>query len=111
VFYVNASGTISDDGVADHIGDDLKRIGARLEAVTAKARFAYAPHVSSEAIARGFFGDVDAMQGKTRTILVGAALTFDILAQVIPQTRAMVRRHLGASRASGVARGRAARSR
>jgi hypothetical protein len=109
VFYVNASGTIPDDAIARNIAADLARFGARLEEVTAQARFAYAPHVGSDAIARGFFGDVDALQGRNRTILVGAALTFDILAQVIPQTRAMVQRHLAS--ASGGASVRAARSR
>ena len=94
VFYVNASGAATDDAIVDNIAADLRRIGAKLDEVTASAHFAYAPHVDSDTLARGFFAEVDALQGKNRTIAVGAAFTFDILAQVVPQARDMVRRHV-----------------
>jgi hypothetical protein len=94
VFYVNASGSASDAAIADNIDADLRRVGARLVDVTAAAHHAYAPHVDSDALAGGFFRDVAALQGRNRTIAVGAAFTFDILAHVIAQTRDVVGRHI-----------------
>jgi len=94
VFYVNAGDAARDEVIVDNIAGDLRRIGAHLDDVTAATRFDYAPHVDSEAVADGFFADVAALQGTNRTIAVGAAFTTDMLAQVVAQTRDVVRRHI-----------------
>jgi len=94
VFYVNADGGAGDDAIAANIAADLRRLGARLDDVTASARFDYAPHVDSAALADDFYLELDRLQGKHRTIGVGATYTFDILAHVIPQARDVVRRHV-----------------
>ncbi len=93
VFYVNADGA-SDDVVEANLGDDLCRIGARLERVTEAARFEYAPYVDGAALADGFYVELDRLQGQRATLGVGATYTFDIMAHVMPQARDIVRRHV-----------------
>lgn len=53
----------------------------------------YFPHVDSEAMAAGFFDDLEALQGQRHTYYVGEVLSFTLVELVVQYSEALVEEH------------------
>lgn len=94
VIYVNADGSASDDAIIGHIREDLARVGGRVTKVHTTRRYDYMPHVTGEDLGQGFYERLWSMQGKNRTIGVGASHTFDVLPDVVRHAKHTVKTHV-----------------
>lgn len=78
------------------LGADVAAQGGRLERVALRREWDYFPHVGTEALRRGFFRRVAAMQGRGGVYYVGGALGFETVEHSARQARGLVRRWFGA---------------
>lgn len=93
VFYTFTSKGISEAQIEADIAAMMERIGGEVIEVIETRRWRYFPHVTSEAMAAGFFDDVRAMQGQQRTWYTGGQLDFDIVEGAVSHARALVEGH------------------
>ncbi|MEO1210208.1 MAG: FAD-dependent oxidoreductase [Cyanobacteria bacterium J06638_20] len=52
----------------------------------------YFPHVTSEAMASGFYDHLEAIQGQRNTFYVGGLMNFELVETIVEYTKALVRR-------------------
>jgi hypothetical protein len=50
----------------------------------------YFPHVTSEALASGFYDQLEAMQGQRHTFYVGGLMNFELVETIVEYTKALV---------------------
>lgn len=94
VVFVNADGSASDEQIIENIRIDLGRTGAGLKRVHTRRKHDYMPHVNGESLANGFYERLWQLQGRNRTLGVGASHTFDILPDVVAQAQYCVTQHV-----------------
>ncbi|NDD31263.1 MAG: hypothetical protein EB084_23680, partial [Proteobacteria bacterium] len=70
-FYVLNDDKKTDAEVEANIADDVKKLGGTLGAVRESARWSYFPHVTADAMANGYYGRLEGLQGQNRTTYVG----------------------------------------
>jgi len=73
-FYVLGDWKISDAAVLKNIEQVVKQLGGTLEEVLHHERWKYFPHVSSEVLKKGFFDQLEALQGSNNTYFTGELL-------------------------------------
>ena len=71
---------------------DLQRLGARLEKVVEARRWSYFPHVTTAAMAGGFYKRLEALQGQRRTFYCGEIMSFSTLECCARYARDLVER-------------------
>ena len=71
---------------------DLQRLGARLEKVVEARRWPYFPHVTTAAMAGGFYKRLEALQGRRRTFYCGEIMSFSTLECCARYARDLVER-------------------
>jgi hypothetical protein len=87
VFHLLAPDGVPDAELARRIGEDVARLGGRLERVRAAKRWRFFPHFTSAFMQSGGLGTIDRWQGQHRTHLVGEALSFSTMARVAEHAR------------------------
>jgi hypothetical protein len=75
------------------LGQDVASRGGQLETVLLHQEWDYFPHVSPAALRRGFYYQVDALQGKRHTFYVGSTLAFETVEHSARQANALIRQH------------------
>jgi predicted NAD/FAD-dependent oxidoreductase len=82
VFHLFAPPHLTDEECLSRIAADVARLGGRVEKLHAARRWQFFPHFTCEALAAGVLGDIERWQGRTRTWLIGEALSFATMARV-----------------------------
>ncbi|HEY4183323.1 MAG TPA: FAD-dependent oxidoreductase [Kofleriaceae bacterium] len=103
VFHLLAPDALPDAELARRIGEDVARLGGRLEAVRAVRRWRFFPHFTSAAMQSGVLTKIDRWQGQHRAHLVGEALSFATMARVAENARNHALRMIAATTRVSVA--------
>jgi hypothetical protein len=101
--YVLADGIMSDAEVERICAADFAGMGARLEQVVQARRWHYFPHVDSDAMAGGFYEDLEALQGSNHTYYAGEVMTFATIEHCARYSRRLVERFFAGSADRGAA--------
>lgn len=72
---------------------DLERMGARLHRVVQVRRWKYFPHVGPEAMAAGWYHEVESMQGANRTYYAGEIMSFATVELCARYARSLIQRY------------------
>lgn len=95
--YVLADGLMSDAEVERICAADFEGMGARLEEVVQARRWHYFPHVGSDAMAGGFYDDLENLQGSNHTYYAGEIMTFATIEHCARYSRHLVERFFAGS--------------
>jgi len=68
----------------------MEAVGGQVLEILETRRWKYFPHVDSQAMAAGFFDQVEALQGTQQTFYTGGQLDFDIVEGAISYSRHLV---------------------
>lgn len=99
VYMMNRDG-LSHDALFDNLRRDLasietldgRPVAIRVEEILHHEDWTYFPHVSSDDMARGFFEEVEALQGRLRTYFTGGLLGFETVHNTMRYSEALVDR-------------------
>lgn len=86
VAYVNASGKVSDEVIKNNIKEDLVKLNGKPKRFLNIKHWPYFPHVDGDALKEGFYQEMEKLQGKSNTVLVGSYLTFDTMFHAADQS-------------------------
>ena len=73
-----------------------KATGLTLVAYDTYSEFPYFPHVSSTAMAAGFYDQLEAQQGRQNTFYVGGLMNFELVETIVNYSRQLVATHFPA---------------
>ena len=90
--YVLGDGTMSEAEIEQTCADDFRRLGGELEEVVLSRRWRYFPHVASEAMAEGYYDELEALQGTRRTYYAGELMSFSTVELCARYSRDLVDR-------------------
>ena len=82
---------VRDDEVQGWLAADVATLGGTVTHTLVEKRWTYFPHVSSEELARGFYGRLHALQGLRGTYLTGAVLNFETVEHAAAHAQRLVR--------------------
>lgn len=92
--YVRGDFTMSQEQIVAMCAEDLQRLGARLDRVLQVRRWKYFPHLSTAAMAGGWYETLEAMQGARHTYYAGEVMSFSCIAACVQYARHLVGRFL-----------------
>ena len=95
--YVMSDGTHDDATVLGNVEADLKAVGAQLQQVWRHDKWDFYPHVTPEAFRAGFYPEIEALQGRNHTFIVGEIMAAASVESVARYSRDLVQRHFSAS--------------
>lgn len=82
--------SMSEEETVTLLEKELRRCGGRIEKIVDIRTWDYFPHVSSEAIAEGFYDEMEALQGQKNTYYTGSSLCFEGVIYVFEYSKALV---------------------
>jgi hypothetical protein len=94
VFYTPGAPGLTPARVVELIRHDVRRAFPRAEFVEVlrQVQWRYFPHVSGDAIAAGYYGDLEALQGRERTWVTGGLAGFETVENVVQYSHGLVER-------------------
>ncbi|CAI2166280.1 17371_t:CDS:2 [Funneliformis geosporum] len=97
LFYAYGNKEIGPERVTEMFKEDIKIMGGELEEIHYNQRWDFFPHVSSLEMARGFYSQVENMQGQDGTFYVGGWLDFELTENCVSYSRDLVKRFFNLS--------------
>jgi hypothetical protein len=104
-FYALARPEDSLASTAARVEEDVRRVGGTLVSVEVAKPWRYFPHARVEAMRRGFYERIEAMQGERRTYYAGELLSFAAVEPVVAYAEQLVRRYFLSETRTAVAVG------
>jgi predicted NAD/FAD-binding protein len=92
LFYALARPGQALDASAERVAEEVAPLGATIERVQVTKHWRYFPHVGPEAMRRGFYRELEALQGRRRTYYAGELLSFAAVEPVVAYSYALVQR-------------------
>lgn len=90
--YVLGDGTMTQPEIEEICARDFADVGAQLEDVITTRRWRYFPHVTSEAMAAGFYDEIEQLQGSRHTFYAGEVMSFSTVELCARYSRDLVAR-------------------
>ena len=90
--YVLADGSMTEEEIEHTCAADFQRLGAELEEVVLTRNWRYFPHVTPEAMAAGYYDELEALQGTRHTYYAGEIMSFATVEQCARYSRDLVDR-------------------
>jgi predicted NAD/FAD-binding protein len=84
---------MTQETVAELLGEDLDRMGASLDRIVEVRRWRYFPHVSPTAMAGGYYEQLEGLQGANQTYFAGEVMSFASVELCAQYSEALVQRH------------------
>jgi protoporphyrinogen oxidase len=91
-FYSIGGPDLSDEEIVARIDRAVSRLGGKLGKVVRSVKWAYFPHVGSQAFADGYYSSLEALQGARRTYYAGELLCFPTVETVTAYSFDLARR-------------------
>lgn len=96
LFYAYGDASLDGREVERRLRDDVAALGGTLDEVITQRKWKYFPHFDGEAVAAGFHGRLEALQGVNDTFYCGSLLNFELLECNVAYTEALVAQHFAA---------------
>ncbi|MFC7329211.1 FAD-dependent oxidoreductase [Marinactinospora rubrisoli] len=94
--YLYGADGLDHTNVGARLGEDVARMGGRVEEVLLVRRWPFMPHFSSADLAAGVLDRVENLQGRNRTYYAGGLLGYELIETTVAYSRDLVGRFFSA---------------
>ena len=91
--YVIGKPEDSEETVEEDLQRDIEKLGGKIIEKHEKRKWKYFPHVDSQAMSRGFYTDLEALQGVQNTYFAGEIMNFSTIENVVEYSNHLVEKH------------------
>lgn len=92
IFYAYSTHALSQKEIEKNLEQNIQDIGGKLIEIKSVQKWHYFPHVKSDAIHKGFYDELESLQGENHTYFNGALMNFELIENVTVYSNDLVHR-------------------